>query len=140
MAGTPGFPRNKFQEIATTGGRWQLTYVDLRPNGDKEDYHSGGTMPLDRWFCLEWEFNDHPNRVAIWIDGKPIFETGFVRKGTDIISDLVGGFDEFAFGFRLWGAAPEAFDVFYDDIAFDVKPIGQIAGSLSEPSKSSLSP
>ncbi|MEO7413408.1 MAG: hypothetical protein ABIZ81_08620 [Opitutaceae bacterium] len=37
MAGTPGFPKNKFQEVATTNGKWQLTYVDLQPDGDRED-------------------------------------------------------------------------------------------------------
>lgn len=132
MAGTTGFPKNKFEEIATTDGKWQLTYVDLRPNGDKEDYHSGGTVPLNQWFCLEWEFNDHPNRVAIWIDGKPVYETGFVRKGTGDITDLVGGFDEFAFGFRLWGAAPESFDVYFDDIAFDTKRIGPVAEQIGK--------
>jgi hypothetical protein len=124
MAGTSGFPRNKFQEVATTRGKWQLTYVDLRPNGDKEDYHSGGIVPLNRWFCLEWEFNDHPNRTTVWVDGKPAYETGFVSKATGATNNLVGGFDEFAFGFRLWGAAPEAFDVYYDDIALDTKRIG----------------
>ena len=128
MAGSSGFPQNKFQEVATTNGKWQLTYVDLRPGGDKEDYHSGGEVPLGRWFCLEWEFNDHPNRVSVSIDGKPVYETGFVSKATGATTDLVGGFDEFALGFRLWGAAPEAFDLYYDDVALDSAPIGRIAG------------
>jgi hypothetical protein len=130
MAGTPGFPQNKFQEIATTGGKWQLTYVDLRPEGDKEDYHSGGSVPLGRWFCLEWEFNDQPNRVAVSIDGQPVYETGFVSKRTGATTDLIGGFDEFALGFRIWGAAPESFDLYYDDLALDTKPIGPIAGPV----------
>ncbi|MEO7413409.1 MAG: hypothetical protein ABIZ81_08625 [Opitutaceae bacterium] len=83
-------------------------------------------MPLGRWFCLEWEFNDQPNRVAVKVDGQPVYETGFVSKRSGATSNLVGGFDQFALGFRLWGAAPEAFDIYYDDVALDVKPIGPI--------------
>jgi hypothetical protein len=124
-AGTPGFPR-KYQEVATVRGQWQLTYVDWRSNGIMEDYHSGGAIPLDRWFCLEWEFNDHPNHATVWVDGKLAYETGFIHKTTGATNDLVGGFDEFAFGFRLWAGAPQAFDVYYDDIALDPKRIGPV--------------
>ena len=133
MAGTPGFPQNKFLEVATTNGKWQLTYVDLRPDGDREDYHSGGTVPLGRWFCLEWEFNDRPDHVSVKIDGQPVYDSGFVSKRSGATGDLVGGFDEFALGFRLWGAAPEAFNVYYDDVALDTKPIGPIAGPSAKP-------
>ncbi len=124
-AGTPGFPR-KYQEVATVRGQWQLTYVDWRANGIMEDYHSGGIVPLDRWFCLEWEFNDHPNHATVWADGKLAYETGFTYKTTGATNDLVGGFDEFEFGFRLWAGAPQAFDVYYDDIALDAKRIGPV--------------
>jgi hypothetical protein len=129
MAGTPGFPFNKFQEVATSNGRFQLTYVELKPEGNNEDYHSGGTIPVGRWFCLEWEFNDEPNRAAVWVDGQPVYETGFVSRVNGRSSNLVGAFTDFLFGFRLWGAAPEAFDVFYDDIALDPKRIGPISAS-----------
>jgi hypothetical protein len=125
MSGTDGFPNNKFQEVATTRGGWQLTYVDLRPNGDKEDYHvSTVPVPPGRWFCLEWEFNDLPNRSTIWVDGKQVYQASFASKRTGETSGLIGGFGEIAFGFRLWGSAPEAFDVYYDDIAIDTQRIG----------------
>jgi hypothetical protein len=128
MSGTPGFPKNKFEEVATANGRWQITYVDLARSPTEEDYHSAGAVPLDRWFCLEWEFNDHPDHAAVWVDGKPIFASDFVSKSTHATSDLVGAFTDIAFGFRLWGAAPEAFDVYYDDIVIDTKPVGPIGG------------
>jgi hypothetical protein len=127
MAGTPGFPFNKFLEVATNAGQWQLTYVDLHPTGNKEDYHSGGLVPLNRWFCLEWEFNDHPDHTTVWVDGKLVYETNFVAKDTGAVTDLVDGFSDLAFGFRLWGAAPAPFDVYYDDIALDTKRLGQRA-------------
>ena len=130
MGGTPGFPYNRYQEVASANGRWQLTYVDLHPAGNNEDYHSGGTPPLNRWFCLEWEFNDHPNHATIWVDGQLIYETNFVSRITRASTDLVGNFSELALGFRLWGAAPQAFDIYYDDIALDTKRIGQIPGPI----------
>jgi hypothetical protein len=126
MSGTPGFPFNTFEEVATANARWQLTWVRLRAAGNEEDYHSAGSIPLGRWFCLEWEFNDNPNHAAIWVDGKPVFDSGFVSKTSGATANLVGGFTDLALGFRLWGAAPEAFDVYYDDIAVDTKPIGPI--------------
>ncbi len=128
MAGTPGFPFNTFQEVAAANGRIQLTYVELKPEGGNEDYHAGGAFPLGRWFCLEWEFNDAPNRAAVWIDGQPAYASDFVSKVTGASSNLVGGFTDFLFGFRLWGAAPEAFEIYYDDIALDPKRIGPVDG------------
>ena len=124
MAGTPGFPNNKYQEVATAQAKWQLTYVDLDPKGAYEDWHWGGSLPIGRWFCLEWEFNDHPSHTALWVDGAPVFETDFVRKPDGATQDLVGSYDEYAFGFRLWGDALAPFDIYFDDIALDNKRIG----------------
>ena len=126
-AGTSGFPLYKYQEVASAHGRFQLTYVDttaIGPHG--EDYHAGGDVPLGRWFLLEWEFNDHPDRAAIWIDGQPVLDTPFTFKTTGPSTDLVGGFTDFAVGFRLWGAAPVPFDIYYDDIALDVHRLGAV--------------
>lgn len=126
-AGTAGFPFNRFQEVAWgSKGIFQLTYVELKPTGDNEDYHFGGEIPLGRWFCLEWEFNDEPNRAAVWVDGQPAGDTGFISKVTGGSTNLVGGFTDFLFGFRLWAAPPASFDVYYDDIALDVKRIGPL--------------
>jgi hypothetical protein len=123
-AGTAGFPKYKYEEVATLNGRFQLTYVDQVNGG--EDWHSGGRdIPLDRWFCLEWEFNDNPNHAAVWVDGEKIYDTPFTFKEAGD-ANLVGGFTDIGFGFRLWGMAPQAFDIYYDDIALDTKPIGPI--------------
>ncbi len=124
-AGTAGFPKYKYEEVATLNGRFQLTYVDQVNGG--EDWHSGGKdIPLNRWFCLEWEFNDYPNRATIWVDGEQVYETAFSFQNSGDKS-LVGGFTDFAFGFRLWGTAPQAFDIYYDDIALDARRIGPIS-------------
>lgn len=132
-SGTSGFPRNKYQEVATANTRWQLTYVNQMPGASEEDYHSAGAMPNNRWFCLEWEFNDHPNHSAMWVDGQPIFETDFVSKANGAKTDLVGGFTDYAFGFRLWGDALAPFDLYFDDIALDTHRIGAIDSPATKP-------
>jgi hypothetical protein len=126
-AGTTGFPKFRYQEVASAHGKFQLTYVDTRPDGPLgEDYHPGPELPLGRWFLLEWEFNDQPDQAAIWVDGEKIFETPFTFKTAGQSSDLVGGFTDFSLGFKLWGAAPVPFDIYYDDIALDTHRIGPV--------------
>jgi hypothetical protein len=132
-AGTAGFPRYKYLEVASAHGRWQLTYVDQLKSPLNEDYHAAGLVPNGRWFCLEWEFNDQPDHAAVWVDGKLVFETNFTSKITGGTTGLVGAFTDLAFGFRLWGAAPEAFDIYYDDIAIDTKPVGPLAVPAAGP-------
>jgi hypothetical protein len=130
MTGTPGFPYNRYQEVASANGRWQLTYADVKPPGLREDYHAAGSPPLNRWFCLEWEFNDHPDHARMWVDGQLVFETDFKSRETGATDGLIGGFTDLVLGFRLWGAAPQPFDIYYDDIALDPKRIGQIPGPI----------
>lgn len=125
-AGTPGFPRNKYLEVATAHAKWQLTYVDLQGKASTEDYYSAGAVPTGRWFCLEWEFNDQPDHAAIWVDGDLVLATNFVSKVTGGRTGLVGAFTDLALGFRLWGAAPEAFDLYYDDIALGTQRLGPL--------------
>jgi hypothetical protein len=126
-AGTVGFPKYRYQEVASAHGIFQLTYVDTTNQGPLgEDYHAFGTVPLNRWFLLEWEFNDQPDEAAIWIDGQKEFATPFTFKTAGQSSGLVGGFTDLAIGFRLWGAAPVPFDIYYDDIALDTHRIGPV--------------
>ena len=126
FAGTEGFPQLKYLEVASAAPLvWQLTYVDLVPPGTGEDYHSGGKVPIGKWFCLEWEFNDAPDQAAVYLDGTaaPAFaQNTFSFNGAT--SGLVGGFAAFGFGYYAWHPATYAFDVYYDDIVLDTKRIG----------------
>jgi len=131
-AGTAGFPRYKYLEVASAHAKWQLTYVDQLKAPLNEDYHAAGLVPTGRWFCLEWEFNDQPDHAAVWVDGQLVFETDFTSRVTGGKTDLVGAFTDLAFGFRLWGAAPDAFDVCYDDIAIDTQRIGPVSAAPAD--------
>ena len=157
-AGTAGYPISNFLEVGASRGKnimvsYQQNAADIPRN---ETTLPGAVYPLGRWFCLEWEFQDHPDRVTAWIDGELAADLkDFVVKPraprapkadpsakTDPAAapaapapaqavvpgtDLVKGFVDFAFGFHAWGAgAAEDFDIYYDDIAIDTKRIGPV--------------
>ena len=44
-------------------------------------------------------------------------------KGSLMTSGLVGGFQEFGLGARVWGAPQQGFDVYDDDIAVSTERI-----------------
>jgi hypothetical protein len=123
-AGTTGFPKNKYLEVASVAGStWQLTYVDLTAAVAGEDYHSGGKVPLGRWFCLEWELSDAPDQAVVYVDGVQDFaQDPFTFGGAT--TGLVGGFAAFGFGYHAWHPATYPFDVYYDDIVLDIKRVG----------------
>jgi hypothetical protein len=138
FAGESGWPISKFNEIGTSRGNWMPSYQENKsPAGHGRGeitYHAEEAPPLDRWFLLEWEFNDHPSSITFWVDGKqaPSMVNGQKAdtvtfawpKGSTTVNDLVGGYVEFGFGARVWGAPPKGFDVYYDNVAIGTKRIG----------------
>jgi hypothetical protein len=123
-AGTTGFPRYRYLEVASAAPlAWQLTYVSLIPPNTGEDYHSGGKVPVGRWFCLEWEFNDTPDRAVVYVDSVQDFaQSTFTFAGAT--TGLVGPFAAFGFGYYAWHPAAYAFDVYYDDIVLNTSRVG----------------
>src|SRR5205085_6937831 len=97
FAGTSGFPKLKYLEVAESGLGWQLTYVQqVAPTGETYSPATGG-VPLTKWACLEWEMNDAPDQIHLSVDGVS------TAKFDDITfmgqsSGLVGGFSDFGFG------------------------------------------
>jgi hypothetical protein len=113
---------------------------------------SSSPYPVGRWFCLEWEYSDQPDTIRLWIDGQQVRDATFnnnpiinrqknpTGKGgaapkapaTPTLpmepknSGLTGGFYDFAFGFRYWGAPKTDYDIFYDDIAIGTQRIGAL--------------
>jgi len=138
FAGTTGFaasPKLKYLEVANINGGWQLAFaeLDVPPMGEEAAYPPG-QLPVMTWSCMEWEFNDQPDRINLWVDGKLIggfddqdiaYPPGHV-PGTPIFnnksSGLVGGFTDFGFGFYDWHPV-NAFDIYYDDIVLDTKRV-----------------
>jgi hypothetical protein len=135
-SGTRGFPISNFLEIGQSRGQFQPSFQLNGPGPDRgETTKVEGQIPMGRWFCLEWEFNDKPDRIVEWVDGVQSVDKSFTYKM--VSSELVKGFSEFDIGFRAWGnasALTNDIDIYYDDIAISDKPIGQLT-PVAEPAK-----
>lgn len=139
FAGTAGFPRPTYMSIANHAAGWQLGFIKLMgvPGGEVQAYPPGD-IPVMTWTCLEWEFNDQPDQINVWGDGKVIgslnkdnvaFASPAHKPGAPLFNnadmDLIGAFTDFGFGFYDWHPQGRpAFDVYYDDIVLDSKRVG----------------
>jgi hypothetical protein len=107
-----------------SGPIWQMTYW----TGDGPEYiGSGGQIPKASWFCLEWEFNDAPDEIGVWVDGDATKKGASFRNINNHASNLLGKMTTLGVGFRTWHpmGAPDI-DVYIDDIALDSKRVGCI--------------
>jgi hypothetical protein len=137
--GPAPFSKLRYLEVASSSGAWQLGFdlLDVSPLVEEVSY-SPNRLPTNTWVCLEWKFEDQPDRVTIWVDGTqagtfdntnvgyaspgPIPKPGgALYQGTS--TAIIGGFDTFGFGFHDWHPQ-QAFDAYYDDLALDAKQIG----------------
>jgi hypothetical protein len=131
FAASPGFPTFKRLEVSSNGTGVQLTSVNqtgINSNsaalpGTTEVYSSGGTLPVAQWICLEWEVNDTPDQIRVFLNGNLDWAyTNIVLGG--VSSGQVGGFTDFGFGYYAWHPATYVFDMYYDDIVLDINRVG----------------
>jgi hypothetical protein len=139
LSGTAGYPAPaNWLEIGGYQGHFQPSLQITAPTPDKprgEVPIFQGTLPIGRWFCMEWEMIDKPDRIVVWVDGKldvnaPFSYSKIVNPDVSKDSGLIGGFSEFSLGYRTFaqGAAiPKDINIYYDDIAIGDKPIGELA-------------
>jgi hypothetical protein len=135
--GPAPYPKLRRLELGTYFGGWQLG-MDLHDVSPllEDVSHPTGNWPTNKWFCLEWEFTDQPDRITVWVDGTKIgtfdntnatspsgngAQNGQLYMGTS--TGLIGGFDLFYIGFHDWHPA-KVFDLYYDDVVLDAKKIG----------------
>jgi hypothetical protein len=141
FTGEPGYPISKFQEIGTYRATWQPSYQENKsPQGQgrgEVTFHGEAGPPPGKWFLLEWEFNDNPTTITMWLDGEKVMSAPSATTGdkTDLFkfmwprtngstSNLTGGYQEFGFGTRVWGTPMPPLDVYYDDVAISTTRIG----------------
>jgi len=125
-SGSIGYPVSNFLEIGSRQNLFQPSFQQNGPDVPRfEDHPSEGTPPVGRWYCLEWEFMDKPDRIVMWVDGKLSVNQTFAMNGNR--TGLTGGFFEFDIGFHAWTAPNRDIDIYYDDISYSDKPIGQLA-------------
>jgi hypothetical protein len=138
-AGPAPFPKLRYMEVASYSGRWQLGFdlLDLSPLVEEVSY-STGRITAATWVCLEWQFEDAPDRVTTWVNDMQVgtFDNSNVayaspgptpKPGAALwdgkSSGLIGGFDTFGFGFHDWHPQRQ-FDIYYDDLVLDSKRVG----------------
>jgi hypothetical protein len=137
FGGTSGFPRPTYMSVASHSGGWQLGFIKQQgtPAGEVQAYPVD-VMPVAKWMCLEWEFNDQPDVIAFWRDGNAVgtldpnhinYPPGHMPGAplyNGMNSGLIGAFTDFGFGFYDWHPGNFPFDVYYDDIVLDTKRVG----------------
>jgi hypothetical protein len=127
----------RYLEVGSYNGQWQLSMDihDITPNIEDSAYASA-KIPTGQWVCVEWQFEDDPERITLWVGGTQagIFDNMHINYSSDGMksggtfydgktSGLIGVFDTFGIGFHDWHPT-KAFDVYYDDVVFDTKRIG----------------
>lgn len=129
-SGPAPFPKLRYLEVGSYFGGWQLgmDLLDVSPTVEVVS-HPSGKWPTNQWFCMEWEFQDQPDRITLWVNGTQIGTMDSTNAGSNGTlyqgknAGIIGGFDTFGIGFHDWHPA-KAFDVYYDDLVLDSKRIG----------------
>ena len=138
-SGTGPAPLTKLRylEVGSYNGQWQLAMDihDVAPNIEDSAY-AGANIPTNKWVCVEWELEDQPERITLWVGGNQagVFDNMHISYSSDgtksggtfyqgKTSGIIGVFDTFGIGFHDWHPA-KAFDVYYDDVVLDAKRIG----------------
>jgi len=127
----------RYLEVGSYNGQWQLSMDihDVAPNIEDSAY-AGTNIPTNKWVCVEWELEDQPERITLWVGGTQagVFDNMHINYSSDgtksggtfyqgKTSGIVGVFDTFGIGFHDWHPT-KAFDVYYDDVVLDTKRIG----------------
>jgi len=136
--GTSGFPRPTYLSIANHGAGWQLGFIKLSgtPTGEVQAFPKPA-IPVGVWTCLEWEFNDDPTSINMWIEGAMVGsltnqDIGYPSGHTPgaplyngANSGLIGAFTDFGVGYYDWHPqARPAFDLYYDDVVLGTARVG----------------
>lgn len=127
---TAGHPIANMLEIGVYQNKWNLSYQQNARGQRGETSHRTVPITTQKWVCVEWELNDSPEEINLWLDGVHIDRAipDMRGRGTPPRTgdNLVGGMVEFGIGLRYWGTVTEPYSVYYDDIAFGPERIGPI--------------
>jgi hypothetical protein len=117
--------------VVRYGGQYNLRFManyDSSPPKSDCWHHSQTTIPLNRWACVEWQFDGATSTQRFWLDGQPIDDLTVVGKGDGCINhDLMDNwyfpnFNALRLGWEHYQLGPG--EVWIDDVAVDTKRIG----------------
>jgi hypothetical protein len=117
--------------VVRYGGQYNLRFManyDSSPPKSDCWHHSKTTIPLNRWACVEWQFDGATSTQRFWLDGQPIDDLTVVGKGDGCINhDLMDNwyfptFNALRLGWEHYQLGPG--EVWIDDVAVDSKRVG----------------
>lgn len=102
--------------------------ADGGPTGDWTSWRESAPSVAGDWQCVEFEWDDAADRVALWFDGEPqpdLTVDGDDHGGADVPFVLPDA-DTVRIGWQLYqgGTTPDRFDVLVDDIALASERVG----------------
>ena len=80
-AGSAGFPTSNFLELGLRQNKAQVSSQQNGPGVPAETMIAGPVYPVGKWFCLEWEMNDNPDAIVMWIDGEKVVDAKVPLRG-----------------------------------------------------------
>ncbi len=113
------------------GGQYNRRFMANYDSGPaKSDcwHHSKTTIPLDRWACVEWQFDGPTNTLRFWLDGQPVSDLTVVGKGDGCIAhDTMDNwyaptFNAVRLGWEHYQKGPG--EVWIDDVAIAAQRVG----------------
>ena len=113
------------------GGQYNQRFMANYDSGPaKSDcwHHSQTTIPLNKWACVEWQFDGPASTLRFWLDGQPIDDLTVVGKGDGCIAhDTMDNwyaptFSALRLGWEHYQQGPG--ELWIDDVVVDGKRIG----------------
>jgi hypothetical protein len=138
--GPDPFPKLRYYAaaVAQFGKGFQLCFdlLDDPVHPELCAYPPNQGVPVMSWTCMEWQFDDNPDQMTIWLDGKLVGTLDSTTASFDSVgpppnggplyngmsSGVIGGFDTFGIGAHDWHH-DALLDLYWDDLVLDTKRI-----------------
>src|SRR5882672_2071408 len=123
--------KNITNAVYRYGGQYNLRFMANYDSGPaKSDcwHHSKTTIPLNKWACVEWQFDGPTNTLRFWLDGQAITDLTVVGKGDGCIAhDTMDNwyaptFSALRLGWEHYQLGPG--ELWIDDVVVDGKRVG----------------
>jgi hypothetical protein len=122
---------NVTNAVVRYGGQYNLRFManyDSSPPKSDCWHHSTTTIPLNKWSCVEWQFDGSTSTQRFWLDGQPVADLTVVGKGDGCIAhDLMDNwyapnYNALRLGWEHYQLGPG--EVWIDDVAVAAQRVG----------------
>jgi hypothetical protein len=115
------------------GGQFDILVANYSPNdalqisSSRDGFYDDGTkLPVQKWTCLEVEFNGATDELRMWMDGielDRLHVTNWGQFGHQPTASWSPTYERLRIGYQSWNADTPV-DVWYDAVAIDTERIG----------------